>query len=137
MANYYCTSRTNYFHVTDENKYQEIFSHLNGDEGGIIDFTKKDDDGRLLHGFGCEGEISYYENEEDDEPSQDYMVDCIRQLLPDGECFVYMSAGAEKLRYVAGWAVIATKSDVRSIDLSDWIYVKAHELGVSNYSAAY
>lgn len=47
MANYECTYRTNYFCVTDEEKYKKLISKLSGD---FEDFTE--DDTPDLHGFG-------------------------------------------------------------------------------------
>jgi hypothetical protein len=53
MATYYATSRTNYFHVTDEEAYQKIA------EEEITCFDAVEDDGRILHGFGAYSSIEY------------------------------------------------------------------------------
>lgn len=51
MANYECTYRTNYFCVTDEEKYKKLISKISGDY--FEDFTE--DDTPDLHGFGGYG----------------------------------------------------------------------------------
>lgn len=48
MANYNCTYRTNYFRVTDNEKYKKLISKISGDY--FEDFTESD-----LHGFGGYG----------------------------------------------------------------------------------
>lgn len=52
MANYECTYRTNYFRVTDEEKYKKLISKLSGDY--FEDFTESD-----LHGFGGYGHLCF------------------------------------------------------------------------------
>ena len=51
MANYECYCRTNYFRVTNEEKYQELFGRLSS-EYGVDDYSTTKD-GVLLHGFGA------------------------------------------------------------------------------------
>lgn len=59
MSNYYSNSRTNYFRVTDETKFEELFANLVSDDGcEVYDFTKVVD-GVTLHGFGSYGSIDY------------------------------------------------------------------------------
>ena len=57
MANYMATARTNYFRVTDENRYSELFDKLYC-EDSIEDFTENKD-GIIYHGFGAYGSIDY------------------------------------------------------------------------------
>lgn len=59
MANYYGICRTNYFHVTDEDAYQRLFSNLSADSE-IEDFSKQDENGQIYHAFGCEDSIEYH-----------------------------------------------------------------------------
>ena len=61
MANYTATSRTNYFRVTDEAAYQNLFGELLS-ESGIEDFSEEVD-GILWHGFGSYGSIEYEDPE--------------------------------------------------------------------------
>lgn len=121
MANYYCTSRTNYFRVTDENAYAELFKSLCS-ENGVEDFTETDENGVIWHGFGSYGTIDYCEQDKDgnyDDPDFDLFAKQLQEILPDDEAFVLLEVGNEKLRYVTGYAIIITKNNIRSIDLTE------------------
>lgn len=120
MANYYGTVRTNYFKVTDEEKYQEIFSNLTAEES-IEDFTEKTDDGELLHGFGSYSTIDYCnEDDEDDDGCGgiDRFIELLQPILADGEVFIYQEVGNEKLRYLIGLSVIVTKDKIEYVDIT-------------------
>ena len=130
MANYYCACRTNYFRVTDEERYKQLYSNLYCSEDIIYDFTKKDEDGTVWHGFGAYSSIDYklyrthcddsgeYEDNFDFDLDFDAFLKEIQQILPDDEAFIYMETGHEKLRYVTGHAVVATKNAVECIDIT-------------------
>lgn len=51
MADYICTYRTNYFRVTDEEKYQKLINKLAGEDLEIFD----DENSNGMHGFGGTG----------------------------------------------------------------------------------
>lgn len=123
MATYEATMRTNYFRVTDEEKYNDLYAGLVGD-AYIEDFTKTEN-GIIYHGFGTYGSIDWItpETREDDDPEYDFdmFINKLREILPDDECFVYIEAGNEKLRYITGLAIVATKNEVRSFDLDGYI----------------
>lgn len=55
MADYICTYRTNYFRVTDEEKYQKLINKLAGEDLEIFD----DENSNGMHGFGGTGSMSY------------------------------------------------------------------------------
>lgn len=124
MADYLATSRTNYFRVTDEERYQELFKHLvaNGD---IQDFTMKQD-GVVYHGFGAYASITYQIKE--DELDFDCFLQELQKILPDDEAFIYQGAGHEKLRYVEGYAVVVTSKEVREKGLTSWVEETVKEL---------
>lgn len=125
MANYEAVSRTNYFRVTDEEKYNELFKNLVGLESEICDFTfTKEEKGITLHGFGSYGPISYRvpnSNTDEDYDDEDYDFDQflaeLQAILPENEAFIYMEAGNEKLRYITGFSVVVTKNDIASVDI--------------------
>lgn len=126
MANYYATSRTNYFRVTDEEKYNELFKNLVGLESEICDFTfTKEENGITLHGFGSYGPISYRvpNSNTDEYDDEDYDFDQflaeLQAILPENEAFIYMEAGNEKLRYITGFSVVVTKNDIESVEICD------------------
>lgn len=122
MANYYCTSRTNYFRVTDEDAYGKLFENLCS-EDNIEDFTKTDKDGVIWHGFGSYSTIDYVEPSEDEDSDNDpdfnLFAKQLQEILPENEAFVLLEAGNEKLRYITGYATIITKNDFRCIDLTE------------------
>ena len=100
MANYECTTRTNYFRVTDEERYKELFGLLTA-EMEIEDFTKEDGE-KILHGFGSYCDIDCYGDEEQENLPADFdeWLEELQKILPEDEAFIYMQAGNEKLRYV-------------------------------------
>lgn len=123
MANYCSNSRTNYFRVTDEAKYAELFANLVCKEGKIHDFSKIDEDGVHLHGFGSYSSIDYKV------PTQDSTVDFdsdfdvflteLQKILPSDEAFIYREIGHAKLRYVYGYSIVVTNNKIESIDISE------------------
>ena len=126
MANYIAVSRTNYFRVTDEEKYKELFEMLSS-EDNIEDFTEKGTDGIIRHGFGTYGDIEYYD-EEQDEYDFDEWLSRLQKILPDDEAFILESSGHEKLRYVTGWVVVVTSKTIVSMNCDTWAQKKAKEL---------
>lgn len=124
MANYEAVSRTNYFRVSDEEKYNELFKNLVGNEDEVYDFTKTEN-GVTLHAFGSYGSIDYKKptqnNSEEDDEDYDYDFDGflaeLQKILPDDEAFIYTECGHEKLRYIGGFSVVVTKDNIDSISM--------------------
>lgn len=124
MANYYANSRTNYFRVTDEARFAELFANLVGDEDEVHDFTRVDN-GVTLHAFGSYGSIDYKKpmqnNSEEEDEDYDYDFDGflaeLQKILPDDEAFIYTECGHEKLRYITGFSIVVTKTKIESIDI--------------------
>ncbi|TXH45790.1 MAG: hypothetical protein E6Q97_30805 [Desulfurellales bacterium] len=119
MANWYGTSRTNYFKVKDP----EVFSQWAG-ELSVEVLTG--DEGRVGLAAADEG---YWPSSRWDDDRKDYVdVDFVSELvahLQEGEVAVLVTAGAEKLRYVTGHAVaINSSGETLHVDISD-IYDKA------------
>ena len=126
MANYMAVTRTNYFRVTDEDRYKELFEMLIS-EDDIQDFTKRTEDGVILHGFGCYGDVECYD-EENDEYYFDEWLSKLQEIIPDDEAFILESSGYEKLRYVTGWVVVVTRKEIASTSCDSWAKKKAKEL---------
>ena len=126
MANYMAVSRTNYFRVTDEERYKELFDMLTS-EDDIEDFTKPGEDGIVRHGFGCYGDIDCYD-EENEDYDFDGWLNKLQEILPDDEAFILESSGYEKLRYVTGWVVVVTRKEISGMDCDTWAKKKAKEL---------
>ena len=126
MANYMGTARTNYFRVTDEEKYKKLSAHLLS-EDTIHDFTFTKDN-VVWHGFGAYSSIEFElpdENANSEETDDPEIVDIfefgkrLQEILPEGEAFIYQECGYEKLRYVTAFCVIATKDDLKCLDMTN------------------
>ena len=115
MANYLATARTNYFRVTNEEKYQELFSKLVS-EDEIEDFTEVKD-GITYHGFGAYAPIEYFDNDEYD---FDMFIEELQKILPEDEAFMYFEVGSEKIRYLVGYACVVTHNEIKEMNLDSW-----------------
>ena len=95
MANYYGSSRTNYFKVKDEVAFRAMVTKCG--------FETVEEQGKfaLFPGKYSEGGFSYFDEDQDDNIE---LQDLVIPHLPDDEVVVVMEAGAEKLRYVVGLA---------------------------------
>ena len=131
MANYMGTARTNYFRVTDEEKWQELFNGLCCQDA-IHDFTEEKD-GVKYHGFGAYDSIEYID-EETEEYDFGVFVNELQKILPDNEAFIYMESGYEKLRYVTGFVLVVTNKETKSMSLDSWAISQARELLGSNFT---
>jgi hypothetical protein len=128
MANYYATARTNYFKVKDVEKFKELCEHLD------VQFIQDGDKVGFLCSHGDQaGFPSYYWDEETQEYVDIDLLSDISKHLVKGEVAVLMEAGAEKFRYITGYAqAVNSEGDVCQITLDD-IYKKAQEeLGGEN-----
>lgn len=136
MANYYAKSRTNYFRVTDEARYAELFQNLCTCGDCVDDFTKVVD-GVTIHAFGGYGSIEYVipaTEDEDEENNFDLFLEELQKILPADDAFILMECGNEKLRYLTAFAIIATKDKVEYVDLSTNAVNKAAEmLGIEDF----
>ena len=146
MANTNYYTRTNYFRVTSEEAYRKYFRCLRAED--LEDFTKIED-GVVYHGFGGyifdeNGDLLDLETalkqtelydqdghcifDECDADSSDELITEIQKLLPDGECFILQEIVHEKLRFVDGFAVVATNKEVKHISLSFFVDSAIKEL---------
>lgn len=128
MEEYFGTARTNYFRVTNEERYQELFKHL-APEDEVRDFTKEQD-GVIYHGFGTYRVIDYKLDLEDEESEYDfdYFLQELQKILPEDEAFVYQELGHERLRFVDGCAFVVTSKEIRSECLTSWVKETVKEL---------
>lgn len=126
MANYYGCSRTNYFRVTNEEKYNELFSNLTANEADIEDFTKERE-GVLYHGFGALGSIDYIPKNSE-EYDFDLFLSELQKILPENEAFIYMESGHQKLCYITGFAIVVTKDKIANIDIRTMALKRAKQM---------
>ncbi len=134
MANWYGTARTNYFRVKDPTAFKAWIESLPScvlieQDGGLFGFYSTDDSG----GFPCD---------RFDEASGEHvdfeLADELVPHLAEGEVAILTQAGAEKVRYITGYALAITW-DGRStaVDLDD-IYDKVQaEFGITPTKAYY
>lgn len=130
MANYIGVSRTNYFRVTDEARYAELFADLSA-EDVVQDFTYTKD-GVTYHGFGAFASIDYVSERDEDGEAEEWDFEVflaeLQKILPDDEAFMYFESGYEKLRYVSGFTIVVTAREIRSMALDTWAKAAAKEL---------
>lgn len=134
MANWYGTSRTNYFHVKNADTFIEemrgydvrVIPHKDCDCFALIAETE---DG----GWPCTGPEG-----DDGEYPDVFFPQVVSPHLMDNEVAVFMAVGAEKARYVTGVAVAIVNSG-RMVDVSlDSIYNLAEEkFGIQPTRAEY
>ena len=127
MANYYATARSNYFKVKDPSAFETWAEARN-----------------LEVLFGPEGTRGVASNEDYGWPCQDddcNDVNIIEELptyLTDGEVAVLMQSGAEKLRYVDGFAwALHSNGESERISLWDIYEVAEKRWGIVPTQAAY
>jgi hypothetical protein len=135
MANYYESARSNYFFVKDIEAFEEEL------KGSSLKITKKkiDDDLTLVALFADE-EVGFPEGKYDPETFESIELDwtdIFKRHLADNQVAIIMGAGAEKLRYINGWAeAFNNKGESRAINLMQ-IYKLAEELGSEITRAEY
>jgi len=115
MANYYENARTNYFTVKDEAKFNEFLCSLSG-----LD-SYKDKEGRHAIFFDYESGVpsSRFNETTKDYDEVDFLAE-LSQHLADGSIAIVMGAGAEKLRFINGYAeAINNKGERVGINISD------------------
>lgn len=113
MANYNSVGRTNYFRVTDEKRWNELFENISANYGKW-DYSETTNDGHILHCFACEGGLDYREpNSYDSE--LDYFISELQKILPDNDAMIYTESGHEKHRYVIGYSLVITSKSI------DWL----------------
>jgi hypothetical protein len=132
MANYYSSARTNYFRVKDVdafNAWVKEFENLHG-----VEVVSKENTFAIL--FDGESGVPNSREVDGDYEPLDFM-DELSKHLADDEVAILHESGAEKLRYINGFAIaINNKAERRVISLDD-IYVHAKELGKNVTLAQY
>jgi hypothetical protein len=123
MANFYAACRTNYFKVKDDDAFIAAMSEIPGLDVG------NSDDGFYILGDDPDGAgwPNWVQDDEGNEIEIDLPLE-VSKYLADGEVAIFMESGAEKLRYIVGYAVaINSQGEQVSIGLND-IYDMARGL---------
>ncbi|MDX5895172.1 hypothetical protein [Rubrobacter radiotolerans] len=137
MANYVGSARSNYFRVRDEGEFRRWGETL---PGVVID-REEDDPNQfvLLVETGDDGGWPTCRfDEEGDCSDLDLFGELAGHLAP-GEVAILEEVGAEKLRYLIGYAVAVNSSGERIAVSIDDIYERVREAGWGEHitSAAY
>ena len=142
MANYYATARSNYFAINDLDKWEvfcekfqlkSIMTWDNNEQINLYGFTCENSDGGGIPNcyFDDEGE-----DVDDNLVEVDFIEELSRHLQKDWVAIV-MESGAEKIRYVCGFAfAVNSEGKRRTVSLTD-IYAKAEKLGTHVTAAEY
>jgi len=136
MANYESKCRTNYFAITDKEKFANIIKNLSGD-GEIAFYEHDTDKGKYM--FYCDGVLNGYKITPDENDGSNKavakMIAELQQILPDGEAIILIESGSEKVNLISCVATIITNTDVQYINLSEAAIAKASEmLGNPDYT---
>ena len=125
MANFYGTGRSNYVRCTDIKKWEEICETYG------LTFIQQVYNDKTLVGFTTENtEDGNIPDFDDEDNSVDPLAE-LAAIMVDGEVLVFQLAGAEKHRYITGYAIaINSKGETVTVNLND-IMEKAKTLGAS------
>lgn len=119
MANFYGNARSNYFEVKDMEAFEKEMStlpditviHADGLVGVMVDSGDS----------GCFPSWKYNEEgEQDMEEEEIDIVEIVAGHLVEGAVAIFMEVGAEKMRYISGWAeAINSRFDRKTISLNN------------------
>ena len=112
MADYEATTRSNNFHVTDDEKFHQIFEQIQEKNFGIELFTGSDH----TYGFGAYSDVDMDDIFE------------LQDIIQDDDCIIVMESGHENLRYVDGTGYEIKKERIESLSIMSWVQQKAKEL---------
>ena len=134
MANYYGTTRTNYFAVKDA---EAFLAEVANYPVSVITDTRGE---QTLYGFlddDPDGSGDVWTTYDGYDESEIEWQDVFARHLADGWVAIFMTAGAEKYRYVSGSATAYNnKGESMHLDLTD-IYTLANDLGDNITEASY
>ena len=126
MASYVCAIRTNYFRVTEEEKFRNLIDEFLS--GSCEVFRRTDVNSNKLVGFGSDENINWPEDDTG-------FVSGLQECLAEDDSIIVLEVGHEKLRYLIGAATIITRSSIETIDLTSLAISKAAEmLGNPDYT---
>lgn len=134
MANYYGNTRTNYFRVIDEDKFNEIMADVVISEDQL-EIWHEERNGEKYFAFGGYGCL-YYEKELEDGSVLDDIDSFYEQLqtvIHPEDAIILTEVGNEKLRYLIAVSVVITKDMVDFIDLNSESVLLARQLLKNNY----
>jgi hypothetical protein len=121
MANYCGRTRTNYFRVTDEEKFRQVMANVLCSDDDLEIFEEDGESGKKF-GFCCCGVIQGTKqllDDEDCEEDYDEFIRLLQEVVADDDAIIITEVGYEKLRYLVGRSEIITKTGFKVISLRD------------------
>lgn len=128
MANYVGSARSNYFRVRDEAAFSSWVETL----PGVVACRDDDEPERfvLLVEESDDGGWPNWRCDENTETEEEFDIHLeIAEHLAEGEVAILQEVGAEKLRYLVGYAVAVNHRGERLAVSIDDIYEKVREAG--------
>ena len=121
MADYQCSSRTNYFKVKKLNDFKAALKNKAFCEDSISIWEKEG-----MVALGAYGSITTYYDEETDDMKEIFSI--LQEHMEDDQVIIMQESGYEKLRYVTGFAWVITKDTIEFIDVLDVAIKRAERL---------
>ena len=137
MADYYVKTLTNYFSVTDEEKYKRTIAGCDA-TANIEIVTRDHEDGTVKYGFYCNGSIWGLFEEGTEDPNYDLFCESLQQIIPEGEAVIITEAGWKAMRYLVANSTIITHKEIKIVNLDDEITkIAAEMLDEPDYNPQY
>lgn len=124
MANYYATTRTNYFRADDPELLRSTIEAAAYEVESLKLWSLTGEDDIIRYAFGCYTSIAGAM----DEDTFEEFVATLQKCLADGDAIVITEVGYENLRYLEALATIITKEACDTIELTDFAYEKASQM---------
>jgi hypothetical protein len=118
MADWYGSARTNYVRVTDEAKFREMARFWN------LEVIESDGKLGLYPDDGGFGDWPSFMTDDDDVEHEFSFEGVVMPLVAEGEVLITMSCGAEKLRYLTGYAAAYRRVG----DRVDWVDISLTQI---------
>jgi hypothetical protein len=147
MANSIGATRTNYFRVIDEEKFEDIMDSVVANED-VVECWSKTKNGETYFAFGtiddilgfeecsCEYCFNYKGTEQFDESkceeyydyNYDAFLEALQKVVHPDDAIIIVSSGYEKLRCVYGHANIITQNKIKQSSIWGSAIEKASEM---------
>lgn len=134
MANYYGKTRTNYFKVTDEEKFKEIMEkcRMNDSEDGECcpkyKIEKNEDGDTICMFYGYGSVLGYGDKEDPTEFDFDSFGYDLCDILPEGEAIIIRHIGSEKFNYLNACATIITSESINFVNFDNLLKIEAKKI---------
>lgn len=127
MANNYTVTKTNYFEVTDEEKFRNLMQRVYAGEDKVVILNDGAEPSKRA--FGAYDSINGFTKDGDwCETGYDDFCKELGTLLPDGEVCIITEIGHCKLREVYADYTIITNKEVHSINMAQDIQEKVRRI---------